>query len=119
YGQITISGTSSPTLINSSTAEIIAPDLTVSSSQTITNFTVSITNSYSINDILGYNGVLPSGVTTAGWNANTRSIVFLGTKTAIEWQNFLRNVTITTGSVCSPETRQVSFVAGETFYNPL
>nr|WP_293169119.1 thrombospondin type 3 repeat-containing protein [Allomuricauda sp.] len=119
HAQITVSGGDVPTSIPSSTATIVAPELTVSATADITDFTISITDSYSTSDILSYMGGLPSGVTTSGWNGNTRSIVFKGTKTASEWQAFLRTITITTGSVCSPETRKVSFVAGETFYNPI
>ncbi len=118
-GQIIVSGTESQTNITSNNATVIDPTLTVSATQDITDFTVSIIDSYSTNDALGYNGSLPAGITTAGWNATKRAIVFEGTKTAAEWQSFLRNVTITTANVCSPESRKVSFIAGETFYNPL
>lgn len=119
HAQIAVSGGSSPTSSPSSMATVVASDLTIVSTADITDFTVSITDSYSTSDILSYMGSLPTGVTTSGWNGNTRSIVFKGTKSASEWQAFLRNITITTGSVCSPETRKVSFVAGETFYNPI
>ena len=105
--------------ISSSTQSVIAPSLTITSSSNIVDFTVSFTDSYSASDQLSYNESLPTGVTTTGWNATKRSIVFKGSKTAAEWQEFLRRVTVTTGSVCSPETRKVTFIAGETFYNPL
>lgn len=117
--QLTISGSSATTSITASSATVVSPDISITSSQNITDFTVSIIDSYSTNDQLGYTGILPSGVTAGTWNTTTRSIVFKGTKTASEWQEFLRRVTITTGEVCSPETRKVSFAAGETYYNPL
>ncbi|WP_158655317.1 T9SS type A sorting domain-containing protein [Flavivirga eckloniae] len=117
--QITVSGSASETSITSNTASTVAPSLTVSASENITDFTVSIIDSYSTNDQLSYTGSLPSGITVTPWNATTRSIVFNGTTTPAEWQTFLRTVTITTGDVCSPETRQISFAAGETYYNPL
>ncbi|MGB3145692.1 MAG: gliding motility-associated C-terminal domain-containing protein [Maribacter sp.] len=118
-GQIYVSGTNTQTTITSNSPTAIAPGLTISSTENITDFTVSVTDSYSTNDAVGYTGSLPSGITTSGWNATKRAIVFKGTKTAEEWQAFLRNLTITTANVCSPETRKVSFIAGETFYNPL
>ncbi|MFH6603151.1 gliding motility-associated C-terminal domain-containing protein [Maribacter algicola] len=119
HSQITVSGNSGINTISAQTATVVAPNLTITSSGSITDFTVSITNSFTATDQLGYNGALPPGVTTSGWNSGERSIVFKGTLTALEWQTFLRNVTITSGPICSPETRQVSFVAEETFYNPL
>nr|WP_321413356.1 gliding motility-associated C-terminal domain-containing protein [uncultured Allomuricauda sp.] len=117
--QITVSGDSGTNSISAETATVVAPNLTINSSGNITDFTVSITNSFTAADQLGYNGALPAGVTTSGWNSEERSIVFKGTLTATQWQSFLRNVTITSGPICNPETRQVSFVAEETFYNPL
>ncbi len=117
--QITISGQNSATSILANTSTVVAPSLIVTTSENITDFTVSIIDSYSTNDQLGYTGSLPAGITVTPWNATTRSIVFKGTTTSSEWQTFLRTVTITTGNVCSPETRQVSFAAGETYYNPL
>ena len=120
HGQITVSGTNSATNINSSTATAVAPDLTITAGAAITDFTVSIIDSYSLSDVLSFPvGTLPSGVTALPWSSTTRSIVFRGTKTAAEWQAFLRTVTITSGTVCSPETRKVSFAAGETYYNPI
>ena len=117
--QITISGSADPMLLTTGLASEIATGLTISSSESITDFTVAITDSFSSNDELGYTGTLPIGVTTTGWNATKRAIVFKGTLTALQWQLFLRNVTIITANVCSPETRKVSFIAGETYYNPL
>ena len=118
-GQIYVSGPDTQTTITSNSPTAIAPGLTISSTENITDFTVSVTDSYSTNDAVGYSGNLPSGITTTGWNATKRAVVFKGTKTAEEWQAFLRNLTITTANVCSPETRKISFIAGETFYNPL
>ncbi len=117
--QITVSGSSAQSTISSSTQSVIAPSLTIANNNNIIDFTVSFTDSYSASDQLSYNGNLPTGVTTTGWNSTKRSIVFKGSKTAAEWQEFLRRVTVTTASVCSPETRKVTFAAGETFYNPL
>jgi len=120
YAQtITVSGENQSIAIDATTSTIIAPNFSITSSNDITDFTVSITNSFTASDQLGYNGTLPSGVTTSGWNSGTRSIVFKGTLSASEWQTFLRTITMTSGPICSPETRQVSFVAEETFYSPL
>ncbi|AYN67481.1 hypothetical protein D1013_08960 [Euzebyella marina] len=116
---ITVSGDNQPNAIEATTATIVAPNLNIEAGSNITDFTVSITNSFTPSDQLGYNGGLPAGISTAGWNSNTRSIVFKGTLSPSEWQAFLRNVTITSGPICSPESRKISFVAGETFYNPL
>lgn len=118
-GQIVVSGPNTQTTITNNSPTAIAPGLTIAATENITDFTVSVTDPYSTNDAVGYSGSLPSGITTSGWNATKRAIVLKGTKTAEEWQAFLRNLTITTANVCSPETRKVSFIAGETFYNPL
>ncbi len=117
--QITVSGDSGVNSIAGQTPEIVAPNLAITSNGDITDFTVTITDSYSTSDQLGYSTSLPSGVTSTGWNATTRSIVFKGTLESNAWQSFLRNVNITTGVICSPETRKVSFVAGDTYYNPI
>ena len=117
--QITVNGSGTETSIVANTATAVAPNLTITAAANITDFTVSIIDSYDTGDQLSYTGSLPTGVTANAWNTTTRSLVFKGTTTAAEWQTFLRTVTITTGNVCSPETREVSFAAGETYYNPL
>jgi len=118
--QIQVSGPSAATSVTANTASPVAPELTITSSADITDFTVSIIDSYSVNDQLSYpSGTLPSGVTVIPWSMTTRSIVFKGTKSAADWQSFLRTIAITTGDACSPETRKVSFAAGESYYNPL
>lgn len=115
---ITGSGTANSIVNNAATA--IDASLSISAQDNITDFTVSISDSYITGDILSYTGSLPSGVTTTGFNTTTRSIVFKGTKTASEWQEFLRRVTLQTSSaVCYPERRKITFIAGETYYNIL
>lgn len=117
---LTVSGTGTANTITKNVQTAVDPGLTVAASENITNFTVSITDSYQAGDILSYTGSLPSGVTVVAFNTTTRSIIFRGTKTAAEWQEFLRRVTLTTpNNDCLPERRKVTFVAGETYYNPL
>lgn len=117
--QISVSGANAATTINAATATAVAPDITVTAGTMVTDFTVSIIDSYSPSDVLSYSGTLPSGVVAEPWSTTTRSLVFKGSASASQWQSFLRTVTITSGSVCSPETRKISFAAGETYYNPL
>ena len=116
--QVTLGGTSTVININNNTATVVDPAITLSANGTITGFTVSITGSYTSGDVLSYTGSLPSGVSAAAFNTSTRSLVFTGTTSAPNWQALLRTVTLTTTSaVCNPESRKVSFVVGNKYYN--
>lgn len=115
-----VSGTTSVNTISNNTATVVDNGLTLTANGNITSFTVSITGSYTSGDVLSYTGTLPSGVTAAAFNTSTRSLVFSGTTSAANWQALLRTVTLkTTSAVCNPESRQVSFVIGNKYYNPL
>src|SRR5690606_740640 len=115
-----IGGTSSVNTITNNVATVVDNGLTLTANGQITGFTVSITGSYTTNDVLSYTGSLPSGVSASSFNASTRSLVFTGTTSAANWQALLRTVTLrTTSAVCNPETRQVSFIVGNKYYNPL
>lgn len=119
-GQMNITGSGS---INNTTANIptiVSPELTVTSNGLIDGFTVSISDGYTAGDLLDYNGSLPSGISTSGFNSTTGVLVFTGAMLAADWQEFLRTVTFqSTSSVCFPERRKISFTAGNRFYNPL
>lgn len=115
-----VSGTTSTNTINNNVATVVDAGLTLTANGTITGFTVTITGSYTSGDILDYTGSLPSGVTAASFNTTTRSLVFSGSTTAANWQTLLRTVRLkTTSAVCNPESRQVSFIVGGKYYNPL
>ena len=117
---VNVAGTSSTLTIANNVETIVDPSLTITADGNLTDFTVSITGSYTAGDVLAYTGTLPSGITAAAFNATTRSLVFSGTATAADWQTLLRTVTITTVSaVCYQEQRQVSFVVGNKYYNNL
>jgi hypothetical protein len=119
-GQMNITGSSSLNNTTANTATVVSPELTVTSNGVIDGFTVSISDGYTSGDVLAYNGSLPSGIATTGFNSTTGVIVFTGSMLAADWQEFLRRVTFqSTSSVCFPERRKVSFTAGNRFYNPL
>lgn len=118
--QANVSGTNSTNTITNNTASVVDAGLTLTANGTISGFTVTITGSYTSGDILAYTGTLPSGVSAASFNTTTRSLVFSGITTSANWQTLLRTVTLrTTSAVCNPESRQVSFIVGGKYYNPL
>lgn len=113
-----VSGTTSVNTISNNTATAVDGGLTLTSNGNITGFTITITGSYTSGDELGYTGTLPSGISAAAFNTTTRSLVFTGTTSAANWQALLRTVTIkTTSAVCNPESRKVSFIVGNKYYN--
>lgn len=115
-----ISGTNSVITITNNSATPVDANLLLTANGNITGFTISITGSYTSGDALSYTGTLPSGITAAAFNASTRSLVFSGTTSAANWQTLLRTVTLrTTSAVCNPESRKVSFVIGNKYYNIL
>ncbi|MDO5979712.1 LamG-like jellyroll fold domain-containing protein [Flavivirga spongiicola] len=117
---VNVVGTGSTLTITNAVQTPVDPLLTITADGDLTAFTVTISGSYTTGDVLSYTGTLPSGITAAAFNATTRSLVFSGTTTAANWQTLLRTVTITTVSaICFQEQRQVSFVAGNKYYNNL
>lgn len=115
-----VSGTTSVNTINNNTASVVDAGLTLTANGNITGFVVTITGSYTNGDVLSYTGTLPSGVSASSFSTSTRSLVFSGTTSAANWQALLRTVTLrTTSAVCNPESRQVSFIVGNKYYNPL
>ena len=93
-------------------------NLTMSFTGNLSGFTVTISENYTAGDVLSYTGTLPSGVTAAPFNTQSRSLTFTGSTSAANWQALLRTVTIrTTSATCNPETRKVSFTASTNFYN--
>lgn len=117
---LTISGGSGTNTISNNTATAVDNTITVNANGNITDFTVSITDSYTAGDVLSYSGTLPSGISVGSpaFNTTSRSITFYGTTTAANWQTLLRTVTLTTTSaVCNPESRKITFTAGNNYYN--
>lgn len=115
---VNVAWTSNTLTITNNVSTAVDSGLTVTADGNLTDFTVTITGSYTTGDVLAYTGTLPSGITAAAFNATTRSLVFSGTTTAADWQTLLRTLTITTVSTnCYQEQRQVSFVVGNTYYN--
>jgi hypothetical protein len=117
---VSLNGTISTNTISNNVATAVDSALTITSDGTISGFTVQITGSYTSGDILAYTGSLPSGISAGAFNITSKSIQFTGITDAATWQAFLRTITIRTASAtCYPEQRQVSFIAGDKFYNPL
>lgn len=115
---VNVSGTGTTLNLQNNVATIVDANFNLSANGNITGFTISITDSYTSGDILDYTGALPSGVSAAPFNTSTRSLVFSGTTSASNWQTLLRTVRLsTTSAVCNPESRKVSFVVGNKYYN--
>jgi uncharacterized protein (DUF2141 family) len=118
--QVDVSGTTTTNTINNNVSTVVDPNLVVNSNGTINGFIVTITGTYMPGDVLTYTGALPSGITSSPFNTLTHSLVFSGTTTAANWQTLLRTVKLqTVSATCFPESRQVSFIAGNAYYNPL
>lgn len=84
--------------------------LTLYSSGSITNFSVTISTNFKTGDVLSYTGALPSGV-TASYNSATGVLSFTGTATSAQWQTLLRTVKFnSTSSVLA--NRDITFSAG-------
>ncbi|MEI9945370.1 MAG: T9SS type A sorting domain-containing protein [Chitinophagaceae bacterium] len=118
--QVALAGTSSTNTITNNVATAVDAGLVITANGNLTDFIVSITDSYTSGDVLSYTGGLPSGVSATAFNATTRSLVFTGTTTAANWQALLRTVTLqTTSATCFPERRGVTFTVGNKYYNTL
>jgi len=118
--QVDVTGTTTTNTISNNVSTVVDPNLVVSSNGTINGFIVTITGTYMSGDMLTYTGALPSGVTAAPFSTLTHSLVFSGTTTAANWQTLLRTVKLqTVSATCFPESRQVSFIAGNAYYNPI
>jgi hypothetical protein len=103
--------------ITRGSATPVDQNLTLTFTGNLSGFTVSISENYRTDDVLGYTGVLPTGV-SASWSAQRRALVFTGSASALDWQTLLRTVTLTTSNAsCNPETRKISFTASTNYYN--
>ncbi len=117
---VQVTGTNSTNTISNNVASIVDPNLSISANGTINGFVVTITDSYVSGDQLDYTATLPVGITASPFNSFTHSLVFSGTTTAANWEVILRTVRLITTSVqCNPESRKVTFIAGDVNYNPL
>ena len=115
---VNLYGSASTLTITNNVSTVVDDALVIEANGTLTDFTVSITGSYVLGDVLFYNGSLPSGIQASTFNTTTRSIQFTGTASVLVWQEFLRRVTIrTVSATCYQEQRQVSFVVGKKYYN--
>jgi hypothetical protein len=118
--QVDVTGTTTTNTISNNVSTVVDPNLVVSSNGTINGFIVTITGTYMSGDVLTYTGALPSGVTASTFSTLTHSLVFSGTTSAANWQALLRTVKLqTVSATCFPESRQVSFIAGNAYYNPI
>ena len=115
---VNLYGNASTLTITNNVATVVDDALVIEANGTLTDFTVSITGSYVLGDVLSYIGSTPSGISASAFNTTTRSIQFTGTASVLVWQEFLRRVTIkTVSATCYQEQRQVSFVVGKKYYN--
>jgi hypothetical protein len=92
-------------------AIVVDPNVTVTFTQNITGFSVTISTGKQDADVLAYTGSLPAGVTATAYNSSTGVLSFSGTTSAANWQALLRTVTFRaykngTGS------RKITFSAG-------
>ena len=118
--QMDITGNNSVNTISNNVASYVDPTISVTANGTINGFIVTITDSYFAGDILTYTGALPSGISAVVFNTTTRSLVFNGATSAANWQDLLRRVTLqTTSATCFPESRDVAFIGGSVYLNPL
>ena len=120
--QLAISGSSTEKTIPPLTPTKIAPNITITSDGIITGAKVQITDGYasgSSGDILSYEGVLPSGITSS-YDNSKGILTFSGSTNASNWQTLLRNVTLkSTTQSCYTEQRSVTFNMGDKYFNPL
>ena len=115
---VSVGGSTSTLSAAYNTATVVDPDLTITANGTITNFRVQISQTYTSGDVLDFTGTL-AGV-TGSFNSTTGVLVFTGTATAANWQALLRTVRFkSTTSTCYALQRNITFVAGTVFYNPL
>ena len=95
-------------------------NLTITSNGNITGFRVQISQSYTSGDQLRSTVTLPSGVTVSAFNTTTGILVFNGATTSSNWETILRGVEFkSTTNTCYTLQRNITFVAGTVFYNPL
>ena len=118
--QMNISGSAGVMNTNANVSANVDPSILISADGTITDFTVSISEGYTDGDQLGYDGNLPTGITTTGFNSNTGVIIFEGAMLAADWQEFISRITFqSTSNLCYPKLRKISFIAGKKYFNPL
>lgn len=118
--QVDVTGTTTTNAISNNVWTVVDPNLVVNANGNINGFIVTITGTYMPGDVLSYTGSLPSGVSASAFSTLTHSLVFSGSTSAANWQTLLRTVRIKTlSATCFPESRQVSFIAGNAYYNPL
>lgn len=118
--QANVSGMGTQLSVPFNTHSYVDTGLVISANGTIDGFIVSITGNYSNGDVLTYTGSLPSGVSATAFNTASKSLVFSGITTAANWQALLRTVRFrSSSSVCYSEQRQITFSAGNKYYNPV
>lgn len=110
-------GTGTDNTINNNVATVVDNAIVVNSNGSINGFTVTITSDYTDGDVLRYTGILPSGITALSFNTTSRSLTFLGSTSALNWQTLLRTVTLKSTSSCYPTNRKVSFLPSSKFFN--
>ena len=116
---VVVTGSNSTLNATFNAAIVVDPFVSINSNGTINGFKAQITRSYTSGDLLTSTASLPSGV-TASYDANKAILTFVGTLSAAQWETVLRGVEFTsTSSVCYPTLREISFIAGQVFYNTL
>ncbi len=115
-----ISGSSSIKDIDKGIPTIVDENIIVTSSTSITDFSITISDSYLTGDTLTISGTLATGLNVSAFNTSTKAIIISGTASASVWQETLRKVVITTANtVCMPETRKITFTGGGVIANPV
>jgi hypothetical protein len=94
----------------------VDPSLTITSSVTITDVRVRISQNLHAGDVLNYTGSLPAGVSST-YNTTYGEWFFSGTASASDWQAFLRTVTFHTTSTIIDD-RTITFSIGNLVAGP-
>ena len=116
---VSLTGLNSNLNATFNTNTVVDSTLIISSNGTIDGFKVQISQSYTAGDLLIAPSSLPSGISSS-FNSSIGVLTFVGTATASQWQIILRAVQFKSSSAaCFPTLREITFVAGKVFYNPL
>jgi hypothetical protein len=116
---ITLLGTGSQLSVTKNVGTIVDSNISITANGTIDGFKVQITQSNTSGDVLAAPTSLPTGI-SASFNSSIGVLTFIGNTSAPKWDTILRGVTFkASNATCYPSLREITFVAGTVFYNPL
>ena len=116
---ITLLGTGPQLSVTKNVGTIVDSNISITANGTIDGFKVQITQSNTSGDVLAAPTSLPTGI-SASFNSSIGVLTFTGNTSAPKWDTILRGVTFkASNATCYPSLREITFVAGTVFYNPL